>query len=79
VEDDVQKEEMLWGLVYRARWDEEFRHGMHKNPEETLAEYRYHLTDEEMAAVKAYHEEVIGMSDEELNERLALQVGQDWS
>jgi hypothetical protein len=63
--------EMIMSLVYRARWDERFKQAMLENPEEALAEYRYHLTDEERAAVIRFHAEVIGLSDDELDERLA--------
>jgi hypothetical protein len=71
VEYNDYHDEMIMGLVYRARWDEQFRKNAHENPEETLAEYRYHLTDTEMAAVMAFYNDVKDLSDAELNERLA--------
>lgn len=74
MEDNVRTDEVLMGLVYRARWDEDFRRAAHENPEETLGQYRYHLTDEEMAAVMGFYEQVKDLTDEELNERLAQEA-----
>ncbi len=74
MEDNVRTDEVLMGLVYRARWDEDFRRAAHENPENALAEYHYHLTDAEMAAVMGFYEDVKDLSDEELNERLAREA-----
>jgi hypothetical protein len=71
VEDWDRHDEMLMGLVYRARWDEQFRKKVHKNPREALAEYSYYLTEAEMDAVMAFYNEVKDLSDAELNKKLA--------
>ena len=63
--------EMLMSLVYRARWDEGFKDAMRENPEVALAAYRYHLTDWEVDAVMTFHRQVMGLSDAQLNQRLA--------
>jgi len=75
VEDNDRHDMMLMGLVYRARWDEDFRRAAHENPEETLAQYRYQLTDSEMAAVMAFYEDVKDLTDEDLNRELANRAG----
>ena len=64
-------DEMLMGLVYRARWDEEFRRAAHRNPDAALAEYSYRLTEAEMAAVMGFYQQVKDLSDRELNDELA--------
>jgi hypothetical protein len=71
VEDWDRHDEMLMGLVYRARWDERFRKEAHENPREALARYSYYLTEAEMDAVMAFYNDVKDLSDAELNERLA--------
>jgi hypothetical protein len=71
VEDRDRHDEMIMGLVYRARWDERFRKEFHENPREALATYSYYLTEAEMDAVMAFYNDVKDLSDAELNERLA--------
>jgi hypothetical protein len=71
VEDRDRHDEMLMGLVYRARWDERFRKEAHENPREALAEYSYYLTEAEMEAVIKFHREVENLSDDDLKNRLA--------
>ena len=70
MEDWDRHDEMLMGLVYRARWDERFRKEAHENPREALARYSYYLTEAEMDAVMAFYNDVKDLSDAELNERL---------
>ena len=71
MEDWDRHDEMLMGLVYRARWDEQFRKEIHENPRAALAGYGYYLTEAEMDAVMAFYNDVKDLSDAELNERLA--------
>jgi hypothetical protein len=74
VEDRDRHDEMLMGLVYRARWDERFRKKAHKNPREALDTYRYKLTEAEMEAVIDFHAQVANLSDRELKKRLAAEA-----
>ena len=71
MEDNDYHDEMIMGLVYRARWDEQFRENAHQNPRVALSAYGYHLTDTEMDAVMAFYNDVKNLSDADLNERLA--------
>jgi hypothetical protein len=74
VEDRDRHDEMLMGLVYRARWDERFRREVHKNPREALAGYSYYLTEAEMEAVIDFHRQVENLSDDDLKNRLAAEA-----
>ncbi len=48
------RDEVLMELVDRAMNDQEFRRKAQEDPEGTLKEYGYELTEEEMAAVKEF-------------------------
>ncbi len=74
MEDRDRHDEMLMGLVYRARWDEQFRKEAYKNPREALATYSYYLTEAEMEAVIDFHSQLGNISDDELKNRLAAEA-----
>jgi len=74
VEDRDRHDETLMGLVYRARWDEQFRKKAYENPREALATYSYYLTEAEMDAVINFHSRLGKISDDELKDRLAAEA-----
>ena len=66
------RDEVLMGLVYRARTDRLFRRKAVEDLEATLiTQYHYDLTEEELEACRAFHRDVAGLNDAELDERLA--------
>ena len=74
MEDSDRHDEMLMGLVYRARWDEQFRKEAQENPREALARYSYYLTEAEMDAVIDFHRQVENLTDDDLKNRLAAEA-----
>lgn len=73
--DDVEepvRDEVLMGLVYRARTDPEFKRNIRAALDRLLIdEYRYDLTEEELAMCRDFWSQTVGLTDEELDERLA--------
>jgi hypothetical protein len=66
------RDEVLMGLVYRARTDLEFRRSFRSAVDRVLLnEYRYDLTEEELEACRAFWCETVGMNEEQLDHRLA--------
>jgi hypothetical protein len=53
-------------LAYRAAKDPEFLRRARKDLESTLAEYGYHLTDDELRLVKGFQRQTAAMSTEAL-------------
>jgi hypothetical protein len=68
--DDV-RDEVLMGLVYRARTDPEFKRRARRDLEGALWEYRYQLTEEELRACRQFHADTQHLTNEELDQRLA--------
>ena len=64
------RDEVLMDLVDRAMNDQEFRDRARGDLEGTLRAYGYDLTPEELAAVKEFHAQAAGKSDEEVNQML---------
>jgi hypothetical protein len=62
------------GLVQKARVDREFRSKAVAELEQTLDAYGFELTDDELAAVREFHEHAAALSDAELEEQLAGDV-----
>jgi hypothetical protein len=60
------RDEVLMSLVDRAMSDEEFRRRASEDLEGTLRDYGYELTEEELGAVREFHGQVAGKTDEEL-------------
>jgi hypothetical protein len=58
--------EALKGLTVLAIHDDQFRRGAIEDLEGTLRRYGYDLTDQEMERLRHAHEEISGMSDEDL-------------
>ncbi len=71
MQEDNVRDEVLMGLVYRARTDPEFKRQARYDIEGALSEYRYDLTEAELDACRMFHEETQNMTDEELDQRLA--------
>ncbi len=69
------RDEVLIELVDKAMNDHEFRRKAQEDPERTLNEYGYELTGEEMAAVKEFHSQTKGMTDEHIDRALAGNAG----
>jgi hypothetical protein len=66
------RDEVLMGLVYRARTDLEFRRSFLSAVDRVLLnEYRYDLTEEELEACRDFWCETVGLNEEQLNHRLA--------
>lgn len=66
------RDEVLMGLVYRARTDLEFKRSFRSAVDRVLLdEYRYDLNEEELEACRAFWCETIGMTEERLDRRLA--------
>jgi hypothetical protein len=65
------RDEVLMDLVDLARTDPEFKRKARADLEKILQEYGYKLTVDELAVVKEFHQRSRGMSDEELNRKLA--------
>src|SRR5829696_5329606 len=65
------RDEVLMGLVYRARTDPEFKRSFRSAVDRVLLnEYRYDLTEEELEACRAFWCEIVGMNEEQLDYRL---------
>lgn len=64
------RDQVLMDLVDRAMNDPEFRDRAREDLEGTLKAYGYELTPEELAAVKEFHAQAAGKSDEEINQAL---------
>ena len=64
------RDEVLMSVIDRAVGDDDFRQRAQRDPEATLRDEGYDLTDDEMAAVKEFQSEVLGLSDDELQARL---------
>jgi hypothetical protein len=58
--------EALKGLTVLAIHDDQFRRGVIDDLDGTLRRYGYELTDQEMERLRRAHEEIAGMSDEDL-------------
>jgi hypothetical protein len=58
--------EALKGITVLAIHDDQFRRGAIDDLEGTLRRYGYDLTDQEMERLRNAHEEVSGMSDEDI-------------
>jgi hypothetical protein len=65
------RDEVLMRLVDQAMTDAEFRRDAQADPEATLARHGYDLTATELEAVKEFQREVSGLSDQELEQRIA--------
>ena len=65
------RDEVLMELVDKAVDDEEFRTKARQDPEGTLRDYGFDLTDEELQAVKDFQRETEGLSDADLTEAIA--------
>jgi hypothetical protein len=72
---DVQesvRDEVIMGLVYRARNDPEFKRNVRAALDRLLIkEYHYDLTEEELELCRDFWCQAHDMTDEELDERLA--------
>ncbi len=65
------RDEVLMGLVYRARTDPEFKRNFRSAVDRVLLnEYRYDLTEEELEACRDFWCETVGMNEEQLDRRL---------
>lgn len=69
--------DVLMEIVRRAQDDEEFRRAVLADPDAALAAYDYHLSPEELAAVRDFHAEIAGESDDGFLGRLAGLAGQE--
>ena len=65
------RDEVLSSLVDRALSDAEFRRKAKADLEGTLNEYGYDLEPDELEAVREFHRDAAGRSDEELEAMLA--------
>ena len=65
------RDEVLMELVDRAVDDEEFRTRARQDPEGTLREYGFELTDEELRAVRDFQRATEGLSDDDVVEAIA--------
>ena len=65
------REHVLKALANRAATDPEFLGQARRDLEGTLAQYGYHLTDEELQLVKNLQRQTAGMSDNDLARMLA--------
>jgi hypothetical protein len=65
------REHVLEDLVNRAASDPEFLGQARRDLEGTLAQYGYHLTDEELQLVRNLQRQTAGMSNNELTRMLA--------
>lgn len=65
------RDEVLMGLVYRARTDPEFRRSVRSALDKVLTEeYRYELTEEELEVCRDFWCETVGMNEQQLDYRL---------
>ncbi len=65
------RDEVLMGLVYRARTDPQFKRNLRSAVDRVLlSEYRYDLTEEELEACRAFWCETVGMNEEQLDDKL---------
>jgi hypothetical protein len=65
------RDEVLMGLVYRARTDVEFKRNVRSALDRVLlSEYRYDLTEEELEACRAFWCETVDMNEEQLDDKL---------
>ena len=65
------RDEILMSLVDRATSDAAFRAQAQNDLEGALKQHGYDLNTEELAAVKAFHTQTMGKSDQEINRMLA--------
>ncbi len=65
------RDEVLTELVNRGLDDEDFRGRMLQDPEGTLEAEGYQLEEEELAAVRDFHQQVSGVPEGELDEAIA--------
>lgn len=64
------RDDVLTSLLERVIADESFRRAARENLEPTLREHGYELTEEELGAVRLMQAQTVGLSDEQLTERL---------
>jgi hypothetical protein len=70
VEDRV-RDEVLMGLVYRARTDQEFKRNVRAALDRLLIDkYHYDLNEEELEAIREFWCETMNLTDRQLDERL---------
>ncbi len=70
VRDEV-RDEVLIGLVYRARTDLEFKRNVYTALDRLLIdEYRYNLTEAELEICRAFWRDTLHLTEEELDHRL---------
>ena len=73
---EPDRDEVLMGLVYRARTDPEFKRNARNALDRLLIDvYRYDLTEEELAACREFHAQTVGLTDEQLDQKLADAAG----
>jgi hypothetical protein len=64
------RDDVLMNLVDRALTDPEFRTRAQEDLEGTLRAEGFDLSEEEMAAVREFHSQFAGLSDEEVEGQL---------
>jgi hypothetical protein len=65
------RDEVLMGLVYRARTDQEFKRNVRAALDKLLIdEYGYDLTEAELQLCREFWSESLSLSEEELDRRL---------
>ncbi len=70
-EHDEVRDEVLMGLVYRARTDPEFKRNVHAAFDRLLIdEYRYDLTEEQLKICRDFWRNTLDLTEEELDQRL---------
>ena len=65
------RDDVLMDLVDKAVNDPEFRTKAKDDLEGTLKAYNFDLSEDELTAVRDFHSQAAGKSDEELDEMLA--------
>lgn len=65
------RDDVLTDLVDKAVNDPDFRSKAKDDLEGTLKAYNFDLTEDELAAVRDFHSQAAGKSDEELDEMLS--------
>ena len=69
------RDEVLMTLVDKAMADEDFLRRAKEDPDAAVREAGLELDEDEMAAVRDLHQEILGMSDQELQDRLVRRQG----
>jgi hypothetical protein len=70
------RDEVLMGLVNRARTDPEFRRNARHALDRLLVDvYRYDLTEEELAACREFHARTVRLTEDQLDQELADAAG----